>query len=246
MKAVVLILGLVVTCVIGRPGPVTSGATRDEVIAAYGAPKGSTQAGTKEILVYAEGRVVLENGQVVRIDMKASAASAPVTPAPEPPAPVEAAAPVPPPKPKVVAPAPVEWFTDFEAAKIEAAAKHKRILALFTGSDWCPACMKFEAEVAHNADFLRVTQISFVLLKLDYPQDTPQPEALRAQNEPLRRRYGISYYPTLLVMSADGEKTLRVDTRRDRPAADYADFFVQAVDEARKDFDKPKSAWWPF
>ena len=48
----------------------------------------------------------------------------------------------------ICVPAPVEWLTNYEAAKAEATAKHKRILALFTGSDWCPSCMKFEAEVA--------------------------------------------------------------------------------------------------
>ena len=244
MKAVVLFLLLLASGVAGFSAPVFTGATRDAVIAAYGPPKGSTQMGEKEILVYPDGRVFLEKGLVKRIDMKAPAAASAAPP--ESSLPALAAPPVKPAPPKVVAPAPVEWLTNFEAAKAEATAKHKRILALFTGSDWCPACMKFEGEVAHNADFLRVTQISFVLLKLDYPENTPQPEALRVQNEPLRRRYGISYYPTLLVMSADGEKTLRVDNRRERPAADYADYFVQAVDEARKDFDQPKSSWWPF
>lgn len=239
MKTVVLSLLLVMIRVVGLASPVTSGATRDEVIAAYGPPKGSSQMGTKEILVYADGRVVLENRRVIRVDIKPSAAVV-VAPLPV------AAHVEPAPPPKAVAPAPVEWFTNFEAAKVEATAKTKRILALFTGSDWCPACMKFEAEVAHNADFLRVTQISFVLLKLDYPRNTPQPPALQQQNETLLSRYGINTYPTLLVMSADGEKTLRVDTRRGRPAADITDYFTQAVEEARKDFDKPKSSWWPF
>jgi thiol-disulfide isomerase/thioredoxin len=225
----------------GLHGVVVTGATRDEVIAAYGAPKGSTQMGEREILIYPDGRVILEKGRVNRMDMKASATPTPAPEAPPPAPPVEQAAPA-----KAVVPAPVEWLTDFEAAKNEAAAKHKRILALFTGSDWCPACMKFEGEVAHNADFLRVTQISFVLVKLDYPRNTPQPEKLKAQNQTLLERHRIEAYPTLLVMSADGEKAVRVDTGKGRPAADYADYFVQAIDEARKDFDKPKSAWWPF
>ena len=41
-------------------GFVTMGLTRDDVIAAYGAPKSSTQMDAKEILVYPGGRVVLE------------------------------------------------------------------------------------------------------------------------------------------------------------------------------------------
>ena len=238
------------TCAGALPAGVTTGASRDDVIAAYGPPKGSTQLGAKEILVYPDGRVILENGLVTRIDMKAGAV--PATPpqkpaqASPPAAPAVASAVEPLPKPKAVVPAPVEWLTNYEAAKAEATAKHKRILALFTGSDWCPACMKFEGEVAHNADFLRDVPISFVLLKLDYPNNTPQSEALRAQNQALLARHRIESYPSLLMMSADGEKTLRVDTQKRRQAADYADFFIQAIDEARANFDKPKSSWWSF
>lgn len=186
MKAVVLSL-VGMFCAAGLSAAVTLGSTRDEVVAAYGQPKGVTQAGTREILIYANGRVILEDGQVVRLDMKASASPAPSVSA-------QAAAPTAPaPAARVETPAAApDWLTDFEAAKAEAAAKKKRILALFTGSDWCPACMDFEAGVAHNADFLRVTQVSFVLLKLDYPRNTPQPPALQRQNAALLRQYGRS------------------------------------------------------
>src|SRR5688572_31835841 len=45
-----------------------------------------------------------------------------------------------------------DWLTDIEAAKKKAAAENKPILALFTGSDWCPACIKWEKEVFSTAD----------------------------------------------------------------------------------------------
>jgi len=49
-----------------------------------------------------------------------------------------------------------------------------------------------------------------------------------------------------LIMSADGKKALKVDTRKGRAADGVADYYLQAVDEARKAFDKPESSWWPF
>ncbi|MFI5357623.1 MAG: thioredoxin family protein [Opitutales bacterium] len=225
-----------------------SGSNRDDVIATFGEPKGSTRLGAKEILIYPNGRVWLENGRVVRCELPLNsgpaAATIPAGPATAAVSPVVVLKPAA--KVSPVAVAPEAWLTDFAQAKAGAAAKRKRILALFTGSDWCPACQQFEGGVAHNVDFLRLTRISFVLLKLDYPQSTFQPPALREQNEELRRHYRINAYPTLLVMSADGGQTVKVDTSHSRPAADLADYFVQAVDEARRDFDRPKSSWWPF
>jgi thioredoxin-related protein len=39
-----------------------------------------------------------------------------------------------------------EWLTDFSAAKKKAKEENKPILMLFTGSDWCPWCIKWEKE----------------------------------------------------------------------------------------------------
>ena len=44
------------------------GATKDDVIDAYGWPNGQSQSGTKEILTYPQGLVTLENGRVEKVD----------------------------------------------------------------------------------------------------------------------------------------------------------------------------------
>jgi hypothetical protein len=44
------------------------GATKEEVLDAYGWPTGLSQAGAKEILIYPQGRVVLDKGRVEVVD----------------------------------------------------------------------------------------------------------------------------------------------------------------------------------
>lgn len=64
------LLGCVVSAGVllaAEPGPsplVGVGATRDEVIDAYGWPTGQSKAGTREILTYPQGLVTLESGRV--------------------------------------------------------------------------------------------------------------------------------------------------------------------------------------
>lgn len=228
------------------------GTTREEVYAQLGAPRSKINAGGREILSYPKGRITLEEGKIVSIDWKglppgtpaAPAASAPTmsvpTPAAAPAAVPAQAVPMP-----VAAPKPAEdWLTDFSAAQKLAAERKRRLLVLFTGSDWCPPCMQFEANVAHAPEFLNLANTSFVLVKLDYPRTTPQSPALRARNEELRRQYGVNSFPSLLVISADGTKSARVDTARGRPASGIVDYYVQALDEARR--EKEKSSFWPF
>ena len=241
LRAGLLAVALASVCVAGEVGV---GSTRDDVIARYGQPQDVMSAGTKEILVYPRGRVTLVSGIVTRISLPpvsaAPGAAAPASPARESAAPSERPAPTPIPRDK--------WFVNFEAAKAEAAATRRRLLVLFTGSDWCPGCIKFENEVANNADFLAFTSVSFVMLRLDYPRELWQPPELREQNRALRKRFEINSYPSLLILDADGNEPVRVDFSKPRQADNYAEFFVQAIDEARhlKPGEADKHWWWPF
>lgn len=225
------------------------GSTREEVIETYGPPRGQSQAGRREILTYADGRVVLEEGRVVTLDFKKA------PPAREVPPPVSA----PPPPPIAVTPVPTSppvaaapsdpWLVDFEAAKRLAAQQKKRLLVLFTGTDWCPPCQTFQAEVAYEADFLKLATMSFILVKVDWLRNLPQSSEETKRVAALRREYGIASYPTLLVLAADGTRLMRVDTRKARQADSVADFYLQAVDEARqatRDGKPVSSSWWPF
>jgi thiol-disulfide isomerase/thioredoxin len=217
------------------------GSSRDEVIAAYGTPRAVLSAGSREILTYDTGRVILTDGRVSKLELPPKPRPPPVAVAPAPASVVTAAAPPPP-----AAPARDVWLTSYAEAQAEAAASKRRILALFTGSDWCPACMDFEQNVAHHPDFLATTHASFVLLKLDYPRAGGQPPELRATNEELRKRYHITAYPSLFILSADGATSVRVVNNVSRQADDAADYYVQAVDEARRAKPSEKSWWWPF
>lgn len=232
------------------------GSTRDEVIAQFGPPRGTTKAGDREILVYADGRVVLESGRVTELLRPSSAAAparaAPPAPAPAPAAPaslVDATAQRTQALAEVTAAMREPWHTDFETAKAAAAKENKRILALFTGTDWCGPCQAFQAEVAYNADFLEIFSSSFVFLKVNWLRNTPQPKAQAEQVAALRQRYGIATYPSLLVLAPDGTRLARVDTSKGRQASSLADFYIQAIDEARqatRDGRSVKSSWWPF
>lgn len=253
--------GLFLMLIAGPLGAeVTLGSTREQVVAEFGPPRGSTKAGSKEILTYPQGRVVLVLGQVSEMTMAATPPPAPVAVSPAPSGPAKPAT-----APEVMAQrtqalnqvltgpggksATEPWLLDFEAAKAEASRDKKRILILFTGTDWCGPCQEFQAQVAHNPEFLKTFSPSFVFLKINWLRNTPQPPAEAAQAARLRQQYGIASFPSLLVLAADGTQLTRVDTSKGRAASSTADYFTQAIDEARiatRDGQPAKSSWWPF
>lgn len=97
------------------------------------------------------------------------------------------------------------WIQDFAKAKAQAKAEKKDLLIDFTGSDWCSWCIKLDEEVFAQDAFKNAAPKSFVLVKLDFPQDQTRitPE-IKAQNEKLGQQYNIQGYPTILLTSADG------------------------------------------
>jgi len=99
-----------------------------------------------------------------------------------------------------------QWLTDFPAALNEARSENKQVLLDFTGSDWCPWCIKFDREVLSTSQFAAYAQSKLVLVKVDFPNSLPQSEAQRYANKQLASRYQVTGYPTLLLVDASGNE----------------------------------------
>ncbi len=106
----------------------------------------------------------------------------------------------------VLAPAwAAEWMTDLEAAKAKAAAENKAVLVDFTGSDWCGWCIRLRKQVLDTPAFEAYARDKFVLMEVDVPQNPKFDAALRARNEKLCEQYGVQGFPTIMVLTPQGD-----------------------------------------
>ena len=148
------------------------------------------------------------------------------------------------------------WPTNFDAATSKAKAENKFVLAAFTGSDWCPWCQKLKAEVFDKPPFAAAASKRFALVNLDFPHEKKLSDFLKKQNAALQNRYGCYGYPTVLVLTADGDVVARTGYREGGPQAflkQLAGFLAtwQAVVDLRKqlpdaqgiDRRKPSTNW---
>ena len=215
------------------PPAISRGATREEVVAAFGRPSGQSKLGHIEILHFGERQVRLENGRVERISLVRSAA-------PRPPVPAE-----PTPAPTVVEPPPVQspasaapdgpasladvWMTDFAHATREAARRNSVVLALFTSSDASPASRQFHQQVTLHPEFVNAFRTQYVMLHVDFPARAELGSELSAQNAALRDRYGVDVLPVLLILSADGEEVASVEIGSAPPGSVFRARLIAAV-----------------
>ena len=201
------------------------------MIVAYGWPNGQSQTGVREILTYSQGQITLVDGRVTQVDFSPS--SVWPTPKPKPSASTPKKARVAVSQLKALPPVDY-WSTDFAEVTREAKARHARILAVFTGSDWSPASRRFHDEVEMRTDFVSAVLTDFVLLRLDFPAHGNQRPELRAQNALLRERCRVTTYPTLLILSARGDQLAMIDLSKLDPAQPAGDQVLAVLDQVQQ------------
>ena len=94
-----------------------------------------------------------------------------------------------------------KWYTDLDEAKAVAAKENKPLLVDFTGSDWCGYCIKLHAEVFDKPEFEAFAK-NYVLVELDFPSKKPQPPEEKAKNKATQAKFGVSGFPTVLLLDA--------------------------------------------
>jgi len=152
-----------------------------------------------------------------------------------------------------LAPAAEGWLTDYDQAVAEAKKTGKLILADFTGSDWCGWCIRLKKEVWDTEQFAAWAKENVVLLELDFPRKSEQPDALKKQNRALAEKYEIRGFPTILFLTPEGEVAGRsgylrggaknwtdnadtlIEAHRKATTIDYADNLKAAKAAAAKD-----------
>jgi thiol-disulfide isomerase/thioredoxin len=100
--------------------------------------------------------------------------------------------------------APEGWTTDYDQAKSTAAEQGKDLLLDFTGSDWCGWCIRLKDEVFLQPAFKDAAPDDFVMVELDFPQDKPQSDELKQQNQRLAEKFDVGGYPTIVLADAEG------------------------------------------
>ena len=126
---------------------------------------------------------------------------------------------------------PAGWTDNFTAAVGKAKADKKPILALFTGSDWCPPCQSLEKNILLQPAFKDFAKKHLVTLFLDFPRNAKLDDGVKKQNDSLAKKFSVEAYPTILILSADGEKELWKEVG-------YTPLFFEKLQEAVKGLDK--------
>lgn len=116
----------------------------------------------------------------------------------------------------------INWLTNYQEAVKQAQASSKPIFILFTGTGWCPACMKLEREVLKSPQFAQAIANKFIFIKADLPPGGMGTTPLSF----LMTRYNVDSFPTIVVIDATGQRLFNVDYKMGGPEA-----YIQEINQ---------------
>ena len=100
----------------------------------------------------------------------------------------------------------LNWLTDLPKAQAQAKSENKLVMIDFTGSDWCPWCIKLNKEIFSTPDFAAYADKNLVPVEIDFPRKKQQTPELKKANQQLEKQYKIKGYPTVIVLNSQGKK----------------------------------------
>jgi thioredoxin-related protein len=96
------------------------------------------------------------------------------------------------------------WLTDLNAGRAQAQQEGKFVMINFTGSDWCPWCIKLRQEIFSQPEFDSFASRNLVLVEIDFPKRTQQAAPVQKANSSLLMQYKIDGFPTLIFLNPQG------------------------------------------
>lgn len=101
---------------------------------------------------------------------------------------------------------PGAWITNYRKGLAIANQSRRMVILYFTSSDASEYCTLMDNEVLGTPQFKQFAQQHFVLVKLDYPKQSPLADDLKKQNQELADLYQIRGFPTVIVLNNKGQQ----------------------------------------
>jgi protein disulfide-isomerase len=101
---------------------------------------------------------------------------------------------------------PSGWIEDMRLAQAVASQQNRYILVDFTSMDSSDWCQKMQKEILDTDEFTSYARKKLVLVRIDFPTTTTQPDSLKTQNQTLAEMYNVRGYPTVVVLNPLGQE----------------------------------------
>lgn len=115
----------------------------------------------------------------------------------------------------------INTFNGFSQAETQKVETEQTILYVFTGSDWCPNCIKFKRNVLVDSLFqIKLKELNIHIELLDFPQRKKQEADVVQHNKQKAEKFKFDgTFPTLILYSEKKDKFTKFNYHNENPEA---------------------------
>jgi thioredoxin-related protein len=115
------------------------------------------------------------------------------------------------------------WKSSLDEAKSIAVKENKKILLVFSGSDWCAPCIKLDKVVWKSEAFQKEAASKWVLVRADFPKKKGNqlPSSQVEINKKLAEKYNKDGNFPLVVLLDENGKVLGMTGFKNTSAQEY-------------------------
>jgi thiamine biosynthesis lipoprotein len=111
-----------------------------------------------------------------------------------------------------------QTFINIDTLFNQSVKEDKSVFMVFSGSDWCANCIRFEKNIVQDSAFQTFLQNNLLYLNVDFPQRKKQSAVLKKQNETLAEQYNPNgIFPTILLLTSD-KKSIPISYQQETTA----------------------------
>lgn len=117
------------------------------------------------------------------------------------------------------------WHTDFSEAQKLAEEQQRKIVLVFSGSDWCGLCIKLDKKIWKSTEFKDFAGNNLILLKVDFPRKKKNKLSKEQQkhNDLLADKYHAEF-PLVVVLNSKSEVLGRIGFKKNYSPQDYINY----------------------
>jgi thiol-disulfide isomerase/thioredoxin len=125
---------------------------------------------------------------------------------------------------------PGKWTQDYDAALALAKEHGLPVLLKFTGSDWCPVCIRMERDIFSKEEFAGWADGRVMLVTIDFARGRGiVPDKYKERNSNFQRQYQIKFFPTYVIIDAEERERGRLWAADDMTVGKFTSRFEALV-----------------
>ncbi len=95
-------------------------------------------------------------------------------------------------------------FENANEAFSNASSTNKKVLLVFSGSDWCAPCVQLENKILSTNVFLDFANKNLIIIHADFPQRKKLSKEIQSQNDALAEQYNpTGAFPEIVLLRSD-------------------------------------------